>query len=286
MIAFGRRVVGHQLRHGFHATVTWLPREQLAYEDARSREAPLRESAIDRSLLRRIGEVVGWRPEYDMFATHANAVCQRYAARLPEPAASRTDGFSAPPAPYTWAFPPFALATRAATHLAASTVPAALLAPTTTPTNLATWHALLTDERPLLEPPVFASNYPSPIPLRLLVFHTPSPVPSVPPDVPLYLGSSQPPMSCVFLSSQPSLTSVVTSYTSRSAPPRFVVSSAASPTVVRTELASAMRALGVHMAAVVADVPFRDTTTQQAWTTVWSGVASMRSVAWAVWLRV
>ena len=288
MLELGRRVVDRQLSYRFNTSVTWLPREHLEAEDRLSRVVARQDSGIDRGLLRRISVALQWQPAFDLFATASNAVCPAFAARLPEPAAAAVDGLASPAPPHSWAFPPFALAQRAAGHLASHDAPSALLAPADTPTNLATWEALLSEERPLLEPPAFSNRIPSPTPLRLLVFHSPPPV-SIPPGVACAIGGASPPLPIVVILPTPTDSPLcgVSTRAAPHAPPTFTMSVPPGDTLpgdVRAQLRAALRALGVRHAAVRADVAL--ISASPTWHAAWSALSRWRDVQWTVWLRV
>ena len=288
MIVFGRRILGHQLRLGFTATVTWRPREELEAEDAASRVVPAQEAAVADSVLDALCRVLGWRPSFDLFASASNARCSAFAARLPEPAAAAVDGLMTTVVDRTWAFPPFALARRAATHIAAAGgARAALLAPTDVPTNTATWHAILSETEPLTLPPTFAVRSSSPRPLRLLAFHTPPPLP-LPADVPLYIGSDPPSLPRVYLPSTTSAVSRMTACvpTQDASHPAFHVylRHNTDTSLVVGQLRSAFRALRVREAVAVASLD-ECAGTSATWWHMWQSVFCMRDIAWAVWLR-
>lgn len=119
----GQRLLDFALRHGATVRSVWLPREELADEDAGSRRVRWADARLHPRLE---ADVWAWAwgagvvPDLDAFASAANARAVRWLTMEDEPRAAGTDGLQAPwaPASRVWAYPPAALAARARSRAA------------------------------------------------------------------------------------------------------------------------------------------------------------------------
>jgi hypothetical protein len=122
----GRRLVDTVLQTGATVSATWLPREDLADEDAGSR----RVSAADARLHPLIEQEVrqwawdGQAPDLDAFATAANARAPAWLSMQDEPGSAGVDGLRAAwEGRRVWAYPPAALARRTRMRAAQGATP-------------------------------------------------------------------------------------------------------------------------------------------------------------------
>ena len=121
----GRRLVEAALTTGATVSATWLPRDELAEEDAGSRRARAVDARLSPDVERAVREWAwdGASPDLDAFATAANARAPRWLSIRDEPGAAGVDGLRAPwaPARRVWAYPPAALARHARARAVAAT---------------------------------------------------------------------------------------------------------------------------------------------------------------------
>ena len=112
----GRLLVDTVIQTGATVRATWLPREQLADEDAGSRRVMWADARLHPDVERMVttwawGE--GRRPTMDAFATAANARAPSWCSMRGEVGAAGVDGLRAPwLGSRVWAYPPAALARR------------------------------------------------------------------------------------------------------------------------------------------------------------------------------
>lgn len=178
MVELTRLLLDFQTRTSSVIRPHWIPREELEREDTLSRvvrgdAAMFVPGAREGCVAVAFG---GRQIAFDMFADAANAVCERFAAIVPGQGTA-FDGLGIEVEPFSWAFPPFALARAAARRLEAARVPAILVAPVGRIPGGWAWKIKIPAETPiLLQPPSYESPAcASPLELEALVYGVPPP---------------------------------------------------------------------------------------------------------------
>jgi hypothetical protein len=171
LVRLCRSVLAFQESFGVLVRPAWLPRDELAYEDALSRSAPLTEAGLTPACLRYLFDwgFGGAKPELDLFASPANHVVPRWVAPVPTAGAWDTDGLRCDIPSTSWSFPPFAVARRAADRLIDRKGVHVWIGPASMGVHHGRPHVLLQGPV-LLSPPGRVLHVPSPAPLVAVRF--------------------------------------------------------------------------------------------------------------------